>query len=100
MNLNDHEKAILRKRWGLTADGKPDNAEPKYKGQSYTVFFPYNKEGLREFEPINLHTSVLKGSPHDRLQGTIPMLLNKKHIRPATLADFQDYRVCPKGHLI
>ena len=58
MNLNDHEKAILRKRWGLTADGKPDNAEPKYKGQSYTVFFPYNKEGLREFEPISLSGQV------------------------------------------
>jgi hypothetical protein len=57
MNLNEHEKAILRKRWGLNADGTTNDSEPEYKGQSYTIFFPYKQES-REFEPITVKGQV------------------------------------------
>lgn len=45
-----------------------------------------------------LHTSVLRGSTFDRLQGTFPMPMDTSLLRKATLQDFHDYRVSPKGY--
>ena len=45
-----------------------------------------------------LHASVIKGG-HNWLNGPV-LLTNNDKVRPATLADFAEYRVSPKGHLV
>jgi len=45
-----------------------------------------------------LHTSVLKGSTFDRLSGPV-VISPSDTLRPATKADFDEYRVSWKGHL-
>lgn len=45
-----------------------------------------------------LHGSVVRGG-HDWRNGPVA-ISQLDTLRPATLADFEDYRVCPKGHLI
>lgn len=44
-----------------------------------------------------LHGSVLKGG-HDWKNGPVPISSLDK-LRDATLADFDEYRVSPKGHI-
>jgi hypothetical protein len=43
-----------------------------------------------------LHASVLRGSTLDRLAGFTCI---SQPLRPATLEDFDAYRVSPRGHL-
>jgi hypothetical protein len=45
-----------------------------------------------------LHGSVLKGG-HDWKNGPVAISPICK-LEPATLADFEEYRVCPKGHIV
>jgi hypothetical protein len=45
-----------------------------------------------------LHCSVLRGGTDDRLQGYTYVAPTDK-LRAATLKDFEDYRVSPKGHI-
>ena len=45
-----------------------------------------------------LHASVLKGSTYDRLSGPV-VISPSDTLRPATKADFDEYRVAWKGHL-
>lgn len=42
--------------------------------------------------------SVLKGGPNP-LDGPVPILSSSDRIRPATVADFEVFRVDPTGHL-
>lgn len=42
--------------------------------------------------------SVIRGG-HDWKNGPVAVDPNIDNIRPATLSDFDFYRVCPKGHL-
>jgi len=51
IELNEHEKTLLRKRWCV---GEFEGKEKEPNGQRYTVFFPSDKDGLREFEPLSL----------------------------------------------
>ncbi len=44
-----------------------------------------------------LHGSVIRGG-RNWMNGPFLLSPNDK-VRPATLADFESYRVCPKGHL-
>ncbi|GBO89130.1 hypothetical protein [Marinobacter salsuginis] len=41
---------------------------------------------------------VLKGG-HDPFKGPVFINPETDQLRPATLADFAEYRVCPRGHL-
>lgn len=43
--------------------------------------------------------SVLKGG-HDWRNGPVAIMPGIDKLRPATLADFDEYRVSPKGHII
>lgn len=45
-----------------------------------------------------LHASVLRGSTFDRLAG-FTVLPASCDLRPATVADFESFRVSPKGHV-
>ena len=42
---------------------------------------------------------VLKGG-HDPFKGPVFINPETDQLRPATLADFAEYRVCPRGHLL
>jgi hypothetical protein len=42
---------------------------------------------------------VLKGG-HDPFKGPVFINPETDHLRTATLADFAEYRVCPRGHLL
>ena len=46
-----------------------------------------------------LHASVLRGSPQlgNPFPGPLPMPMDTSRLRLATLQDFHDYRVSPKG---
>jgi hypothetical protein len=46
-----------------------------------------------------LHASILKGSTFDRLAGFAAISPGIDILKPATLADFAEFRVCPKGHI-
>ena len=55
MNLDEREKAILRKRLGMNDDGTIADSKFRYKGQKYTVFFAHDKKSdKREYEPITI----------------------------------------------
>ncbi|SCW95345.1 hypothetical protein [Ancylobacter rudongensis] len=46
-----------------------------------------------------LHASVLRGSTFGRLDWFTITAPGVDRLEPATLADFDAFRVCPKGHL-
>ncbi len=46
-----------------------------------------------------LHASILKGANVCRLSGTTYLPIDKSRIRPATLKDFEEFRVHPGGHV-
>jgi len=46
-----------------------------------------------------LASSVIRGSKHDPLSGPIPIPMDEKRVRPATLEDFKTFRVSPYGYL-
>lgn len=52
IDLNDHEKAILRKRWGV------DGEEAAEKAGRYIIFFPTNKDETHMFGDITLYGQV------------------------------------------
>jgi hypothetical protein len=43
--------------------------------------------------------SVLKGSQYNPLNGPVAIVPGHDQLRPATRADFEEFRVCHKGHL-
>lgn len=46
-----------------------------------------------------LHPSILRGSPYDPRVDGFTILPVRCDLRPATLADFESFRVSPKGHV-
>jgi hypothetical protein len=53
IDLNDHEKAILRKRWGV------DGEEAAEKAGRYIIFFPTNKDETHMFGDITANGGTL-----------------------------------------
>jgi hypothetical protein len=45
-----------------------------------------------------LATSVIRGSIYTWKDGSAPVPMDKSKMRPATRADFDTYRICPKGY--
>lgn len=64
----------------------------------HTLGYLLYKDPKSEFQYMSiLHASILKGSPHNWLNGSV-LISPSDTIRPATLQDFEDFRVCSKGH--
>ena len=65
----------------------------------------YHREGMRSepslMEVGILHASVLRGSTWNKMDGWIIINPSSYNLRPATLKDFEDYRVVPpEGFLL
>lgn len=68
-----------------------------FKHDGYFIYKEHTLGYLYQYPSGNkylgvLHGSILRGSPHHWMNG--PIIVSDKELRPATIADFDTYRVC------